>query len=242
MASTALARAKRTSSEVKRRLPHLDTSWARHPAARLARELILATVLGPIVEAYTDPKILGRKNLLRLRPPVILAANHSSHLDTPVILWSLPRPWRQRTVVAAAADYFYRSRLVGTIVTLAFGTVPIERRRLSKTSASRIDRLVRNRWNILMYPEGTRSRNGQLGRLRPGAAFLAVAHGIPIVPIYIRGTYQAMPHWRLWPRRHPVQVYFGEPLYPQPNEDHRALNKRLETALSGGSREDQRAS
>ena len=61
--------------------------------------------------------------------PVVFVANHCSHVDTPVLLRSLPASWRRRTAVAAAADYFYSRRLLASAVSLAFGTVPLERAR-----------------------------------------------------------------------------------------------------------------
>jgi 1-acyl-sn-glycerol-3-phosphate acyltransferase len=216
---------------VDRRPEDFDTSWARRPAARAAREGILSYVLGPIINSYCAPKVIGAGNLAGLRHPVVFAANHSSHLDTPVILNALPKPWRERTAVVAAADYFYRRRTVGALVSLSFNTVPIERRRLSETSARRIDGLVRDRWSILVFPEGTRSEDGWVGVVRGGAGFLAVANRIPLVPIYVSGTFEAMPRGRPWPRSRPVRVFVGTPLHPEEGEDHRSMTHRLRAAL-----------
>ena len=154
---------------------------------------------------------------------MILVANHASHMDTPVILSALPRKLRKRTVVAAAADYFYKNRVVASLVSLIFNTVPIERHGgggMSK-NGSHLDKLLDQGWSVLLYPEGTRSRGGGQGPLRRGAAVLAVAHHLTIVPIRVTGTGQAMPPGRLWPRRlrnkpvpkrHRIEVSFGEPI------------------------------
>jgi 1-acyl-sn-glycerol-3-phosphate acyltransferase len=155
---------------------------------------------------------------------VILVANHGSHLDTPVILRALPRAWRQRTAVAAAADYFYRNRLSAAAVSLLFNTVPVARGGggLLQGAADHLHRLIDQRWNLLLYPEGTRSRDGEVGKVRSGAAVLAAEHGIAIVPMHVSGTRDAMPPGRIWPRRrgalrlrrHPVEVRFGRPIGP----------------------------
>ena len=209
-----------------------DTEWARTPAAGVAREIIICYTLGPLIDYYTKPITLGRGLFDVLKPPAIFVSNHSSHLDTPSILRALPRPWRQHTATIAAADYFYQNRIIASLVTLSFATVPIERRgSVSKTAGDRIDRLFKDRWNVLLYPEGTRSRDGRLAALKPGAAFMAVANNVPIVPIHVSGTYEAMPVGRPWPRKHPVSVRFGSPLRPQPGEHHRALTSRVEAAL-----------
>jgi 1-acyl-sn-glycerol-3-phosphate acyltransferase len=193
--------------------------------------MILGLVLGPLIDRYTHPKVLGIHHLAGLEFPVIFVANHASHMDTPLLLRALPDKWRSHTVVMAAADYFYKSHLKALAVTLAVGTVPLERRGVDKRSSDRMSWLIRERWNILMYPEGTRSRTGGLGRFRSGAAYLAIQHQIPVVPIYLHGTYRAMPRGTRWPRPHPVEVHIGAPIRPEPGEDHRALTERMQAAV-----------
>jgi 1-acyl-sn-glycerol-3-phosphate acyltransferase len=196
------------------------------------RELILMGILGPLVDFYTRPRVHGLQLFDNLKPPVVFAANHASHLDTPSILRCLPTKWRRKTATVAAADYFYTNRIVGGLVTLSFGAVPIERNGgLSKTTSNRLDRLIQERWNILLYAEGTRSRSGAPGELKTGAAYIAVANSVPIVPIYLTGTHEAMPVGASWPVRHPVHVRFGDPLDPAAGEDHRALTQRLKAEM-----------
>src|SRR3954451_12974741 len=79
----------------------LDMPWARCFPARFARETILSGFFGPVMAWYVRRRIEGREVFDGLKPPVIFVANHSSHMDTPTILRSLPRAWRQRTAVAA---------------------------------------------------------------------------------------------------------------------------------------------
>ena len=159
-------------------------------------------VLDPIMDYYAARRATGKERLEGVKGPVILVANHASHLDTPVILSALPRRLRKRTVVAAAADYFYKNRVVASLVSLIFNTVPIERRRgggMSK-NGSHLDTLLDQGWSLLLYPEGTRSRDGMPGPLRRGAAVLAAAsHNLTIVPIRVTGTAEAMPPGRFWP-------------------------------------------
>jgi 1-acyl-sn-glycerol-3-phosphate acyltransferase len=214
-----------------RRTAEFGTNWARRRSARAVREAILQYVLGPIIDRYTHPEVVGSHWFQDLPYPVVLAANHGSHLDTPVLLRALPTSWRRRTVVVAAADYFYSSRMKGMLVSLAIGAVPIERKGPSKASTERISRLLGEGWNILLYPEGTRSRGGRIGKVKSGAARLALAAGVPIMPVYLRGTRAAMPAGSRWLKRHPVQVFFGAPLVPGPDETPRSMTNRLQAAL-----------
>src|SRR6201994_4728566 len=216
----------------------LDLPWARSAPARMIRENFMQFVLNPLMDYYAARRATGREKLSSLKEPVILVANHASHMDTPVILSALPRKLRQRTAVAAAADYFYKNRLVASLVSLIFNTVPIERKGgggLSK-DGSHLDTLLDQGWNLLLYPEGTRSRGGGPGRVRRGAAVLAAAHNLSIVPIRVTGTADAMPPGRLWPkrlqgklfsRRHRITVSFGEPI--PPGGDMQALLDRVQT-------------
>jgi 1-acyl-sn-glycerol-3-phosphate acyltransferase len=225
-------------AEIGRNCQRLDVPWARCGFARMLRELILGYVLQPIMAFYVRRRVSGREHFEGLGSPVILVANHSSHLDTPTLLRALPAKWRQRTAVAAAADYFYRSRLVAHLVSLLFNTVPIHRGGggLGKGSTDHVDRLIDERWNLLLFPEGTRSRDGRIGKLRSGAAVIAAEHQMPIVPVYVKGTHDAMPPGRSWPhrrrdrlfpRRHHVEVHFGEPIRPRRGDGRDALMEQV---------------
>src|ERR1700759_751591 len=209
--------------ELRNAASQLDIPWARSWFAGLIRENFLRFVLNPTMDYYAARRASGKEKLEGVKGPVILVANHASHLDTPVILSALPRRLRKRTVVAAAADYFYKNRVVASLVSLIFNTVPIGRRRgggMSK-NGSHLDTLLDQGWNLLLYPEGTRSRDGMPGPLRRGAAVLAASHNLTIVPIRVTGTAEAMPPGRFWPRRrhdrpvprrHRIEVSFGEPI------------------------------
>ncbi len=219
----------------------LDIPWARTRLAGIARENFQRFILNPTMDYYTRRRTTGREKLAALKGPVILVANHASHIDTPVILAALPRRLRRRTAVAAAADYFYRNRVVAWLVSMLFNTVPIERKGsgggLAK-SGSHLDKLLDQGWSLLLYPEGTRSRSGGTGRVKRGAAVLAANHKLTIVPIRVTGTAQAMPPGRLWPKRlrgtftskrHRIEVSFGEPIAP--TEDTTALIERVQQVL-----------
>lgn len=230
---TRSAELRARGGELARQYKKMDVSWARCGYARAAREGLLSGVLGPLMDLYTRKTTVGRDRFAEaLDPPVVFVANHSSHLDTPAILRAMPRKWRSRTVVAAAADYFYKKRWSAWAVALLINTVPLGRSGggLSEGATDHVDRLIDQRWNLLMFPEGTRSRDGSIGKVRSGAAVIAANHGIDIVPIYVGGTHDAMPpgqNWpkrrpgKLFPRRHGIEVRFGEPIAPRDPAERR---------------------
>ena len=211
------------------------SEWARGAPAAAAREVLLFGVLSPLIAGYTKATVHGRERLDEIEPPVIFVANHTSHIDTPVILRALPKSWRRRTAVAAAADYFYRVPLVGHAVTLAFNTVAVERKGggVVPDAASQIGKLVHDGFSLVVYAEGTRSQDGRVGRLRSGAAVLAAEEGLPIVPVYVSGTFPVMPKGRRWARRapggkrHEIAVHFGPAVHPGADEHRTEVMERV---------------
>lgn len=209
------------------------TDWARTPAGKAAREALQRYVLKPLVWNETQPRVEGLDRLESLRPPVMFISNHSSHLDAPLVLCSLPEKWRRRTATAAAADYFFDVWWRAASTALVFNAIPIERAGANR-STSTAARLAQEGWNLLVFPEGTRSRDGWLQRFRTGAARLCLEHDIPAVPIAIRGSYAAMPRGRGWPRkgRFPISVRYGEPVWPRESDDIATFSDRLRQALT----------
>ena len=104
------------------------TAWARRAPVRALRELVQVAGLRPLLYKEVSLDVSGIEELRQDHRPALIVANHSSHLDTAVLLCTLPPERRRRTAVAAAADYFYSTlwRAVGSSV--AFNTFPIERR------------------------------------------------------------------------------------------------------------------
>jgi 1-acyl-sn-glycerol-3-phosphate acyltransferase len=208
------------------------TEWARTPVANAVRDVVQRVGLRPLLHSTIRPRVSGLDVLTDLEPPVLFVANHSSHLDTPLILCSLPDRWRRRTALAAAADYFFDTWWRASGSAMVFNTFPIERRggTLSSTPGDLLDA----GWNVAFFPEGTRSVDGWTGRFRMGAAWIAVEHDVPVVPVAIRGSYAAMPRGRGWPRpgRLPVRVRFGPAITPGEGESARQFAPRIRNAVA----------
>ena len=209
-----------------------DTSWARGQLARHARLLL---VEGPIrlgVRALADPERRGLDRLDGLVGPAIFAANHHSHLDTPLLLTSIPEPWRHRIVVAAAADYFFSNRVTSAVSALAIGAIPIERTRIERRSADRAAQLIDDRWSLLIFPEGGRSADGWGRGHRGGAAYLALRCGVPVVPIHVEGTGRIFGKGATHPTPGTSRVTFGRPLRPGEDDNAVRFARRIERAVA----------
>ena len=213
-----------------------ETDWARRGGARLARAMIVDDVLRPVLQLVASPQVHGEDRLVGLEAPAIFVANHHSHLDTALLLTSLPERFRHRAVVAAAADYFFPTRAKGAVSALAIGAIPMERTKVGRRSADLAAELLDDGWNLVMFPEGGRSPDGWGRAFRGGAAYLALRCDRPIVPLYLEGT------GRLWRRGKTLpkvagkgegaHLVFGSPMRPEPGEDARRLAARVEQAVA----------
>lgn len=209
------------------------TDWARTAAGRVARDVILSGAIKPMLWNETAPSVHGLDNLDGLRAPVMFISNHSSHLDATLILTTLPPKWRNKTAAAAAKDYFFDVWWRSAFTALVYGGFPIERGG-GERATQKARELIRDGWNLIVFPEGTRSSDGWVQRFRHGTARLAIEMEMPVVPIAIVGAYAAMPKGRSWPKkgRPPIRVRYGRPLHPQEGETHQELSLRMQHAIA----------
>jgi len=209
-----------------------DTAWARKYPARLARALWLDGVTRPLIKGLADPDIDGLDRLESLPSPAIFAANHSSHVDTPLVLTSLPDRFRHRTAVAAGADYFFDKRWKGGLWALSINAIPIERARVSPQSTKLAVSLIEDGWSLVIFPEGGRSPDGWGQSHRAGAAYLAVRTGAPVVPVHLHGTRRILKKGGKGLRPAHTEVTFGSPLRAAEGESAADLAVRIARAIA----------
>ncbi len=227
-----------------------DHEWSRRYPARLVRAVMLDNVTRPLAQFVAPTTVHGAEYLRHLEAPVIFAANHASHFDTPLLLTTLPTRFRHRTVVGAASDYFFDRRWKATLWSLTLAAIPIDRARVNRRSAEIATELLRDNWNLVIFPEGGRTSDGWAQEFRAGAAYLALRTGAPVVPVYLHGTRRILPKRdeehpggsgtenKGRPlRRSPVTIMFGPPLSPEDSEDARRFGVRIERAIEVLARE-----
>ena len=211
---------------------HYDTAWSRRYGVRLARAVVLDNVTRPLARVVASPQLRGEEGLADIEAPVIFAANHASHIDTPLLLACLPLRFRHRTVVAAAADYFFDRRWKADAFSFLLGAIPIERTKVNRRSADLAAELLADDWNLVIFPEGGRSPDGWAQEFRGGAAYLASRTGRPVVPVHLDGTRHILPKGGGSLKRVRTTVTFGTPLWPAEGEDARRFAARIEAAIA----------
>ena len=178
-------------------------------------------------------------DLERLRQPLIFAANHRSHADTAAILGTLPKSIKRRTAVAAALDVFgpdsnngLRRKLskdaLQLLVGSAFHAFAFDRQGPPLRSVRTSVQLIRNGWNLLLYPEGTRSRNGEMGEFKAGVGLLARFTKCPVIPVHVDGGEDILPYGVFMPQAGFAHVRYGLPLTYQADDTPTGFVARLE--------------
>ncbi len=144
--------------------------------------------------------------------PYIIAANHSSHVDTVILLKAMGKRNRKRLRIAASRKYFFQSKNpLHRLACTLFNLIPASGHDLIHA----VHELESNNEILLIYPEGTRSRTGEIARFNIGIGKMHKESEIPIIPVAIRGTNEIMPAGSFWAKKGCIDLIVGEPMVMQ---------------------------
>jgi 1-acyl-sn-glycerol-3-phosphate acyltransferase len=154
--------------------------------------------------------------------PAVLVANHSSHADTAALLAAVPAAGRP--VFAAAADYWFATPVRRFLITTLAAAVPVQRHADGAYAAllEACEPVVASGGIVIVYPEGTRSTDGSVGRFASGGARLAADLGVGLVPVALLGTRDVLAKHGTF-QAAPVEVRFGA---AEPAGDREAASER----------------
>jgi 1-acyl-sn-glycerol-3-phosphate acyltransferase len=200
------------------------------------RFLLLVLVARPLALFLTGADVTGRERL-PLKGPAIVAANHSSHVDTLLLLAIFPSRAVQRVRPAAAADYFLKDPVIGWFSRHVIGIVPVARRKAGQRPRDADEDVLAPARAalaagdiVVVFPEGTRGDGDELGQLKSGVARLAEAFpDAPVTPVWIQGAGRVLPKGEAIPAPLNCAVLVGEPLAW--TGDRHAFMARLRDAL-----------
>ncbi|TXK18617.1 1-acyl-sn-glycerol-3-phosphate acyltransferase [Homoserinibacter sp. GY 40078] len=197
-----------------------------------ARFVAQRGILKPVAWSTVKVTVVGARELRDVPKAFVVVANHSSHLDAPLILGALPRRLARYLAAGAAADYFFDVWWRRGLTALFFNAFPVDRSGSNPRSISARSLLDRG-VPLLVFPEGTRSRTGRMGRFKPGAAALAIASAVPCLPVALVGAGIAHPRGSSWPKpgRLPVGVVFGAPMMATAGETAAEFTERLRAEI-----------
>lgn len=156
--------------------------------------------------------ISGRQNI-PAQPPFLLVANHTSHLDTLSLAASLPWRLLDRIFPIAAGDFFFQTPLASAFATGMLNALPMWRKNCGRHAMEELrHRLLEEPCSYILFPEGTRSRDGRMAAFKPGLGMLVAETRVPVVPCHLDGCFQALPPDRRWPRPLAIRLRIGKPL------------------------------
>jgi 1-acyl-sn-glycerol-3-phosphate acyltransferase len=156
--------------------------------------------------------IVGWEHVPR-EPSFVLVANHTSHLDALVL--AAPLPWRLRDHIfpVAAGDVFFETPLMTSFAAHMLNALPMWRKNCGRHAMEQLRRrLIEEPCAYILFPEGTRSRDGQMASFKPGLGMLVAGTNVPVVPCYLSGCHEALSPDAKWPRPRRISVRIGAPL------------------------------
>ncbi|MCZ6768609.1 MAG: AMP-binding protein [Acidobacteria bacterium] len=158
--------------------------------------------------------------------PFIIATNHASHLDAGAMISAVSAAAgvkeARKLHVLGARDYFFNTPFKSWLFSTFLNLVPVEREETSLAGIRMVKSILSAGESVLIFPEGTRSRTGEIQEFKPGVGLIALELGVPVVPAYIGGTYEALPAGKFFPRRQRIRVFFGPVIRVEPDRSQGA--------------------
>ena len=150
---------------------------------------------------------------LPAEPPFVLVCNHTSHLDALCLSVALPGALARHAVALAAGNVFFKTTTTAAFAATALNALPIWRDSTSEDDLTFLrTRLVEDGMVFILFPEGTRARDGTIGRFRPGLGAFVAGSAVPVVPCRLEGGFEAWPASRRLPRPGKLRLQIGSPL------------------------------
>jgi len=145
--------------------------------------------------------------------PCVLTPNHASLLDAPALIAALPADFMNRTYWGGWTGIMFRNSAM-RLVSRATRVFPVDRSSRPLANLGLGATVLARGHNLVWFPEGSRSQDGTLRPFQPGIGLILTAHPVPVVPVLIKGSFEALPPGAWWPRRRRITIIFGRALNP----------------------------
>jgi 1-acyl-sn-glycerol-3-phosphate acyltransferase len=158
--------------------------------------------------------------LYKKYPRLLIISNHASHIDATSIAASIPKRYWLDLYIAAAKDYFFSNPLFTFFSQHCLGAIPIDRKDRKGEAINLILQLLNEQKRIwlILFPEGTRSKDGKVHEFKRGVSIFAERTKTPILFLYLDGNTRLMPKGSIWPRPGKLNIHVGPVHEPGPIE------------------------
>jgi long-chain acyl-CoA synthetase len=227
---------------------HIYPRWPWLRPFQWLRVAFIEAVSQPLVWLLANPRVVAPETLAPASDePMLIIANHVTTFDGPLVQCALPGRVRRRIAVAMAGDmlddyrhfrnaerpagrksrFYLPGPLIYWLLTALFNVFPLPRRRNFQLSFAHAGAAMDRGYNVLVFPEGTRSAEGTLARFRGGIGLLARQSGARVLPVALRGLGELKAGNRRWFRSGSIEVHVGQPIRFAPEESEAAITARL---------------
>lgn len=179
------------------------------PVKNVVRDALLTGQMGFYGKGM-KVSVSGEQNIPHNRQTIV-ASNHASHLDMGLIKYALGSYGRD-IVALAAKDYFFEGRWRRTYFENFTNLRPLDRADNPREAMREASGLLERGNTVLLFPEGTRTTTGEMAPFRPAVAYLALKHGVDVLPVFVDGTYRSMPRGAFLPKNRKLSVKVGPPI------------------------------
>jgi len=184
-----------------------DSPIVRTPEPSLTYRLVSGLLVFPLFRFLFRGSTQGLEHV-PMEGPLVVASNHGSHLDPPLLGHALGRP-----VAFMAKAELFAIPLLGSVIR-ACGAYPVRRGASDREAIRTATAKLEEGWATGVFLDGTRQANGRVNNPLPGAALLAARSGAPLLPVAIVNSHRALGSGRIWPRLVPLQLRVGAPIPP----------------------------
>ena len=184
-----------------------DTALVHTPKPSFTYRLVSGLLVFPLFRGLFRGSTRGLEHV-PMDGPLVVASNHGSHLDPPLLGHALGRP-----VAFMAKAELFAVPLLGAVIR-ACGAYPVRRGASDREAIRTATAKLEEGWATGVFLDGTRQANGRVNNPLPGAALLAARSGAPLLPVAIVNSHRALSSGRLWPRLVPLQLRVGAPIPP----------------------------
>jgi len=184
-----------------------DSPLVRTPEPSLTYRLVSGLLVFPLFRFLFRGSTQGLEHV-PMEGPLVVASNHGSHLDPPLLGHALGRP-----VAFMAKAELFAIPLLGAVIR-ACGAYPVRRGASDREAIRTATAKLEEGWATGVFLDGTRQANGRVNNPLPGAALLAARSGAPLLPVAIVNSHRALGSGRIWPRLVPLQLRVGAPIPP----------------------------
>ncbi len=193
--------------------------WLNNPIGRVIREILDILFQKPLANLFFDLRARGLSNLKDIKGPVVFISNHVSYLDQPAIMYSLPRRIRYKIASATREEFFFRkegtslfNKILFPYTMVAFNAFLLPQKSGFRESLSFMGSLIDQGVSILIFPEGSRTKDGRLQGFMSGLGLMVKEFQVPVVPIKILGMEKIYPRGSRVPKKGKCTVIFGKPI------------------------------